>query len=237
MVPFARDAMSPSPPSLEARLHPQPYSGRGTGTRLWLVRHAEVHADWQGVAYGMLDVPLSAEGEARTQELAEAFGAAEVERLLCSPLSRARALGTALAERLGVACELRPKLAEIHRGSWEGRRVDELYRDRPDEVRDFYADPWSWCGHGGECDGAVRARVVPLIDQALAEGGGGTLVAVTHYNVMRVFAAAALGMPPERSFALRIDPGRALLLLDAVGGWQLFHSNVRGPAADGTAAR
>lgn len=230
--------MGPPPlPSLERRLHPEPYPGRGSGARVWLVRHAEVHEDWQGVSYDSLDVPLSAQGEARTQEVARAFAALEIERLLCSPLARARVLGAALERESGVPSELRPELAEIHRGRWEGRRVAELYRDHADEVRNFYADPWGWCGHGGECDAALHARVVPLLDRVLQEGAGGTLVIVTHYNVMRVFGAACLGIPLERSFGLRVDPGRALMLVDAAGGWQLFHSNVDGPPADGTGAR
>ena len=196
---------------------------------MWLLRHAEVHGDWRGIAYGNLDVPLSDEGEARTAELAVAFGAVAPALVVASPLTRARALGEALAARTGLALALEEGLAEICRGRWQGRRVEELTADPGEDVAGFYADPWGWRGHGGESDADVRARVVPVVERLLERAAGATVLVATHYNVIRVLAAAALGIPPERSFGLRIDLGRGLLLVDAPGGWRLLHSNVLAP--------
>jgi broad specificity phosphatase PhoE len=216
----------------DAAGHPRRHRGPGRGGRLWLLRHAQVHADWQGKAYGNLDVPLSPEGLARTAELAEAFARVRPCLILSSPLERARQLGEALAERSGGPLELRAELAEIDRGAWQGSTVSELKERRAEEVREFYADPWSWRGHGGESDEQLLARVLPALDQGLERAAGGTLAVTTHYNVIRVVAAAALGVPPVRSFALRVDPGRALLLVDTPEGWHLHHSNVHGPPAE-----
>lgn len=222
--------MSRSEPA-SARPQPsfRPQSAWGTDSYLWLVRHAEVHPDWQGRAYGNLDVPLSSAGEERTQELSRELAALPPRVVFSSPLARARALGESIAARSGAPLEVDERLAEIRRGSWEGRRVEELYRDEANAVACFYADPWSWCGHGGESDAALAARVWPAVGSALERHAGGTLVFTTHYNVIRVIASLALGMPPARSFAFRVDPGRLVLFHDAPGGWRLLTSNARAP--------
>lgn len=210
---------------------PEPLAGTGSGTRLWLLRHAEVHADWQGIAYGNLDVPLSDAGHEVTRERGEAFGALQPALVLGSDLARASALATAVAARAGARAVLDPGLRELFRGDWQGRRADDLRAEHPEQVDAFYADPWRFRGHGGECDAEVFERAHGVLAPALREHAGGTLVVCTHYNVIRVLAARALGVAPERSFALRVDPGRAIELEDAPFGWALHHSNVTSPPA------
>lgn len=205
---------------------------------LWLLRHAEVHADWQGKAYGDLDVPLSEEGERRTDELARDFGALALDVVLSSPLTRALRLGRALAERAGAPLAVEPGLAEIHRGRWQGRAIADLHAEDAAAVARFYADPLGFREHGGECDADVARRALPVVQAGVARtvaaatrGGAGRLAVAGHYNVLRVLVSAALGIPPARSFALRIEPGRAVLLGGAPEGWRLLHANVAGPGS------
>ena len=210
---------------------PQRHPGFASGTRLWLLRHAEVDAAWQGRAYGDLDVPLSDEGRRVTADLATAFAPLRSRRILTSPLSRARELGEALAEATGAPLETLEGLREIHRGSWQGRPVEELEREEGEAVRAFYADPWTYTGHGGECDRDILTRAWPAVERAVVGPPGGEVVLTTHYNVIRVLAARLLGLDPARSFALRIDPGRGMLLVDGPLGWELQATNTAEPGA------
>lgn len=237
---------APAPGSLPGiEPHPAPLPGRGTGSAIWLIRHGEVAEEWHGVAYGNLDVPLSPAGLERTAELGESFGALPPDRVLASPLSRARQLGQAVAERAQVPLEIHPALAEIHRGTWQSIPVSELYARHPEDVADFYANPWEWRGHQGEADVDVYGRTAALVDELLAGAGAPgdpktphrpqrTLVLATHYNVVRVITAAAMGISPARSFSLRVDTGRAVKLVDGPSGFELHHTNVLapGPAFD-----
>ncbi|MEX1025183.1 MAG: histidine phosphatase family protein [Planctomycetota bacterium] len=202
-------------------------AARGTGRGLWLVRHAEVHERWRGKAYGDIDVELSAAGEARTEELARDLALLAPGRILASPLQRARRLGELAARHANVPLEVEPQLAEIHRGRWQGLAVADLDAD---EVRAFRLDPWRWKEHGGECDFDVAQRVVPILERLLDDPGQ-EVVVIAHLNVIRVVLALCLGVPPERSFALRIDPGATALLVDAPRGWQLSATNVLRPSS------
>jgi broad specificity phosphatase PhoE len=206
-----------------------PLESLGTGRRLWLFRHAEVHEEWQGKAYGGLDVPLSARGEADTVCVAERFGGLPFRAVLCSNLSRARRLGELLAQRSGAPLQVHAGLAEIARGRWQGRTVAELHEQAAEEVAAFYADPWRYCGHGGETDRDVLRRAWPVVAEALraSPGDGRPLAVAAHYNVVRVLVARALGIEPALSFRLRIDCGALTVLRDDPRGWVLERLNVR----------
>ena len=228
--PSAADAgATPRTHSAAAEVHPAPHAGFAKGAHLWLVRHAEVHGDWRGKAYGDLDVPLSEEGRRRSRELARDLASLPPTALLTSPLQRARHLAQGITAASGIEAQECSGLREIHRGSWQGQTVESLHTDVPEEVAAFYADPWGWRGHGGECDADVHARAWPPIEATLAQGSG-CIVVTTHYNVLRVLVAAALHIAPCRSFSLRVDTGAGVLLVDAPGGWELVRSNAFHPA-------
>jgi len=212
---------SAHPPSAPTR-HP----GFATGGAVWLFRHGEVHEDWQGKAYGGLDVPLSAQGEADTRDVAGRFGAVPFRAVVSSDLQRALAVGRQLAERSGAVLEVSEGLREISRGRWQGRTVAELHGEFGDEVAAFYADPWNFDAHGGETDRDVLRRAWPVLEAGLRDHGA-PLALTAHFNVVRVVVAHALGIAPHDSFRFRVDLGAVCVLRDAPGGWQLLRANVR----------
>ena len=220
------------PPQLQTLRPSQRHAGCGTGAELWLLRHAEVHEDWQGRAYGDLDIELSGAGLERTRAFAHAFQGRDAALVLSSPLRRAWLLAAALGEVLGREVSTDPDLREVHRGEWQGMLVEELHSRYAEEVESFYADPWNYRGHGGESDSMLSARAWPVVEDGLQRSAGRPVFVATHYNVIRVLVADALGIPAERSFSLRIDVGCAALLIDGERGWQLRSSNVSGPPCE-----
>lgn len=210
---------------------PQPHSGFGSGSELWLARHGEVHADWQGQEYGALDVPLGEPGRLQSERLAAALARLEPAVILSSHLQRAEHMGRALALAAGLELQVDPRLGEIDRGGWSGRRVEELHGELAHEVRAFYADPWSWRGHGGENDAMLAERIWLPIEAGLKQAAGARLVVTSHYNVVRVLVSTALGIPPASSFNLRLDAAHLVVLKDGPGGWELLYSNLHEPPA------
>ncbi len=208
--------------------HPGQHRGFRSGAWVWLLRHGEVHEDWQGRAYGGMDVPLSAQGERDTQAAIEAFSSIAIERVVSSNLARARRLGEGIAAGTGAALSVSAGLAEIQRGRWQGLSIADLSRERGEELAGFYDDPWNFDQHGGETDRNVLERAWPLVERALE--GRPKIVAITcHYNVVRVLLTRMLGLEPRVSFRLRIDLSGACLLHDGPDGWRLLRSNVKGP--------
>lgn len=207
-----------------------PRSGAGRGARIWLARHAEVHRDWQALAYGSQDVPLSPEGELRSDEFAGSLAQLQPDLVISSDLERAARLGRELAQRSGAPLELTPGLREIDRGEWQTMTVQDLRTQRPEQTNRWYADPWNFTEHGGESDSIVEARAWPPLERAL-QSTAQTIVLTAHYNVLRCLVGAALGLDPSNSFSWRLDKACCALLIDTPGGFQLAASNLRDPGA------
>ena len=72
------------------------------------------------------------------------------------------------------------------------------------------------------------SRAWSLLERALLQGGAGILC-VLPPDLIRILAALLLGIPPARSRALRVDPGRAVLILNGELGFVLRRSNVAAP--------
>lgn len=203
----------------------------GSRTRVWLVRHAEVHADWHGKAYGGLDVPLSSAGEADTRALGAAFRGRRVAQVTSSDLSRALAMGRAIAGATGAELVLEPRLREVDRGAWQGLAAAEFRARWERDAASFLADPWRWAGHAGESDHDLCARAWPALDEARSRAAGAEIVLTAHYNVIRVLVTRALGLATRASFEFRNDPAHATLLVDEPGAWRVLAQNVATPSA------
>jgi alpha-ribazole phosphatase len=198
----------------------------GSGALVWLVRHAEVAAEWHGRAYGNRDVELSDLGREQTAAFAASFEGAPLVRVRSSNLVRALAIGRALSEAAGCELAIDARLAEIDRGSWQELPSAEFRARWEGDRESFLADPWTWKGHGGESDADVCARAWPALQETLEVARGGEVALATHYNVIRVLVTRALGLEPNESFAFRNDPACATVLEDGPRGWQLARINV-----------
>jgi broad specificity phosphatase PhoE len=177
-----------------ARSVPGPPSGTtGPGRPVvWLARHGET--EWSRTLRhtGRTDLPLTAEGEAEARALRAPLTAVDFDRVLCSPLSRARE--TCELAGLGDRAELRDDLLEWDYGDYEGRTSADIHSDRPGWLL------WRDGCPNGETAADVGARADRIVAELLAmsEGGeAGTTIAVfAHGHVLRVLTARWLALPP-----------------------------------------
>lgn len=226
-VPIA----SPELPDDPNAPRPEPAKSLGTGARVWLVRHADVHEDWQQRAYGALDVPLSAEGEQQTAAMAQRFASIPIALVASSNLSRALAMGRSIAESTRAALSIDARLREVSRGAWQGLPTAEFRARWLADQANFLADPWRWKGHGGESDADLFARGFPVVLESVRSARGGDVVIASHFNLIRSLVTGALGWPGRESFAFRTETARAALLVDAPEGWVLAARSVEDPRA------
>lgn len=205
----------------------------GSGAHVWLVRHAEVHADFQQRAYGNSDVPLSPEGEEQTAAMGAAFAGVAIERIVSSDLVRARKMAEAIAASTKAPLALDARLREVSRGAWQGLPTSEFRKRWEADASAFLADPWRWKGHGGESDADVCARAWPVVEELVRgarERSNPTFAITAHYNLIRTLVTRALGLSARASFAFRNDPAHATLLVDAPGGWRLVAAGLARPS-------
>jgi len=178
------------------RSAPRPPSGRtGPGRPVvWLARHGET--EWSRTLRhtGRTDVPLTAAGEAEAGALGGPLAAIRFDRVLSSPLVRARE--TCALAGLGERAELRDDLLEWDYGDYEGQTTAEIRADRPGWLL------WRDGCPGGESAADVGARADRIIAELLATpapapDAGATIAVFAHGHVLRVLAARWIDLPAD----------------------------------------
>lgn len=184
--------------------------------KVHLIRHG-AHDDVGKILSGRsARSPLSAAGRAQAQWLAAHFARqGPIAAIHCSPRERARATAEIIGVRIGVPAQVIDALDEVDFGTWTGRSFDDLEHDpdwrawnrRRSEVRP----------PNGERMAEATARAVGHLDALVQRGGGGTLLCVSHCDIIRGIVAHYLGLGLDRLLAFDVDPGSVSTLL--LGHW------------------
>ena len=171
-----------------------------------------------------IDEALSTEGRAQAARLGDRLAGVVFERIIASPLIRARETA-AIVRAEGTAqpeVELDPRLAEMDYGAWEGLTYPEINRRDAAERERWEADPATFACPGGESgdDVAARARafLVDLIAWHDARHGAGSaderpVLAVGHSSLNRVLVCVATGIE-IREFRRRFSQDQARIPCD-----------------------
>ncbi len=183
-------------------------SHRPRFVRLILVRHGEVEERWRGTIYGRLDVPLSSRGLAQSRLVAEALEREPLEAVVSSGLQRAEAAASLIrATRAGMEREDDPRLTELDRGEWAGRRISDLSEAFPEAMARWTEARGAIQAPGGESPAALAERTRPAFDELAERFAGGTVAVVAHLWVVRSALTACLDLPMSRSSHVGLPPG------------------------------
>lgn len=167
-------------------------------TRLLLVRHGATILTAEDRFAGATDVPLSDDGRAQAQTLAERLTDVPLAAVVASPLERARVTAEIVAAPHGLAVATDAALREIDHGHWEGRTRAEVDAQFPEEADGWDRDPFTYAPPGGESGLAVTARALPALLALCERYEGETILVVSHKATIRLALALMLGFDPRR---------------------------------------
>jgi len=169
-----------------------------------LIRHGETAWSRDRRHTGRTDIPLTPVGESQAAALAPRLARWTFDRVLVSPLSRARRT----AELAGLE---RPEstgdLLEWDYGDYEGRTTAAIRQDRPGW--ELFADGVP----GGETIHQVATRADRVV--AAVRAGTGDVAVVAHAHLLRVLAVRWLGVEASAARYLVVDPASLGVL-----GWE-----------------
>ncbi|MPZ23097.1 MAG: hypothetical protein GEU28_06045 [Dehalococcoidia bacterium] len=176
--------------------------GHPEATRLYLVRHGQAGNNVGSMVLDDEDEtvgpPLTELGFEQARRLGRRLAAEGVDAVYSSTLLRARQTAEPLAERLGLAVQLREGIEEVglDRSAWDGSdvklraRILAALRERP-----------SWDAFpGAEPSEKMRARVMKAMDQVIAENPGRRVAVFCHGGVIQSYIAAILGIQDDVFF-------------------------------------
>jgi probable phosphoglycerate mutase len=147
--------------------------------RIWLVRHGETEWSASGRHTGTTDIALTARGEEAARALAGRLADVKVQRVLTSPLQRARR--TAEIAGFAEGAEVVPDLVEWNYGQYEGITTPEIRKTAPGWTI------WSSPTPGGETPEQITARLDRVVDDLLHTDGD--VAVFGHGHALRVLAA------------------------------------------------
>jgi len=177
-----------------------------------LVRHGRTEANASGLLLGRADPPLDDLGRRQAAAVGEAVAAGgPVDRILTSPLARARQTAEALAaacaatEARALDVVVDDRLVELDYGTWDRRPASDV---APREWAAWMADP-SFAPPGGESLTELGARVRELLAEVVATATDAPdihTVLVSHVSPIKAAVAWALGVGDEVAWRLFLSP-------------------------------
>lgn len=152
-----------------------------------LVRHGETDWNRTGQIMGDQPIPLNDNGQRQAQQLAAALKNRTIHAIVTSPVLRALETAKILAASIESKVVPAIGLREIGVGEW----VNRYWKDLGDDParREFYAKPHVARPPGGETLDEIQQRAVAAVKEALATHPGGTLLFVSHADVIRTIVA------------------------------------------------
>jgi len=150
---------------------------------LTLLRHGRTVANTHGLLQGHIDNPLDEEGLTEAQAAAAAIGT--VDRVISSPLLRARQTAAAF----GVDVEIDDRWIELDYGDWDGKPISDLPKSTWERWRrDLGVRP-----PNGETLQELGVRVREALGSLATEPDDHVIV-VSHVSPIKAAVAWALGV-------------------------------------------
>ncbi len=159
------------------------------------LRHGESVGNAEERYQGQSDFPLTDQGRAQAQALAERWLRDEVrfDLVITSSLVRARETAEIIANALKIPVEVDSNWVERDNGSLSGLTRDEVEERFPDLG---FRTPYDSFGEGGEGDWKLYLRAGKAVHELIRRPAGKYLI-VSHGGLLNKVMYAILGIPVQ----------------------------------------
>jgi len=173
---------------------------------LWLIRHGETEWSLTGQHTSRTDIPLTAHGRKRAEELRDYLAGTKFVAVMRSPMGRARE--TCEIAGFGDVAVVDEGLREWDYGVYEGKTTKQIQAGNPG---------WSvWKDEifGGEMVEQVGERADGVISRALTATApdGGRVALFAHAHILRILAARWVGLEAQGGALFSLGTGSVSVL-------------------------
>lgn len=153
---------------------------------------------------GQLDIPLTETG-VRQAELTAAhiLQNYHIDCIWSSDSCRAQDTARPVADALGLDIHITPELREVNAGCWQGRTIEDLKKEYPEEFGLWRSNVGMARAGDGESSAEVIVRAARIFEKIAAENEGKTVLVTTHGGMIRSIRCHWLGIPLEEMKNLR----------------------------------
>lgn len=186
--------------------------------RLYLIRHGATEWNTTLKFQGVTDVPLSERGRQQAHNLGKRLASLKLDAFYASDLVRAYETAKIISEPHRIPIETVPGIRELNFGNWEGLTIAEIKQSFPDEIKQWWENPFSIRIPGGETYSELIERSVNAIKEIVARHSDGQIAVVSHGGPIRSTVGSVLGTDLVKYWRLGLHNG-SLSILDFTG-WE-----------------
>ena len=194
-------------------------------TQIILVRHGQTPWNKDKIFRGSRDIPLNDQGREEARLAGEWLKGESIHAAYCSPLSRARDTGEAIARHHGLSVADLPGLTDLFYGDWEGLPLTEVKVKYVDLYRQWETAPHTVRFPNGETLDEVKARALAGVVEVLGRHPDQTVLLAAHRAVNKVLIAAFIGLDNSHFWRIGQDTTAVNRFQWTGGTWQIMGLN------------
>jgi broad specificity phosphatase PhoE len=192
--------------------------------KIYIIRHGETQWNKEEVFRGRKDISLNETGKKQVERVGLYFSHRPINRIVSSPLARARQTAEAIGNPISIAIETMEELTDFNFGIWEGLSLREVEKRFPADFAIWKTSPEKLRIENGETLAMVRNRISAGLAN-ITSGQEGAVVIVTHRVICKIIVLHALGIGNEHFWDMKYDPGSITLLDRKNDKYTLIFSN------------
>lgn len=166
-------------------------------TKIILVRHCQAEGNLKRFFQGKIDSDITPEGRAQIGRVAEVLSAEPIDVIYCSRLSRARQTAEGINYYHDVAIKTDDRLAEIDAGDWEGKFLQDIEKEFPEQFHNWHENPAVFHAPNGESMAQVYQRVSEALQEIAKENKDKIICIVSHGCAIKNMMCFAHGWSVE----------------------------------------
>jgi broad specificity phosphatase PhoE len=190
---------------------------------LIVVRHGRTELNASGRLLGRLDPPLDDLGQRQADAVAAMLASGGVDRVVSSPLLRARSTAAAIASQASVDVEIDERWIEVDYGVLDGTPLADV----PAATWGLWRSDPHFAPEMGESLASVSARVAEACAGLVDEATDANVIVVSHVSPVKAAVCWALGVDTHVAWRTFVAPGSVTRINRGPAGPMLVSFNER----------
>lgn len=194
--------------------------------KIFITRHGETEYNLLKRMQGSIDTKLSERGLKQAVRLRDRLAGEVFDRVLASPMQRARVTAETILENRPEKLEFFEELKEMDFGFMQGKDYEFLGREYPELYRQYCESPAEFQIPEGESFRGFRNRVAPIMREIESVGESETMLIVCHGITKLILVNELKHIPLEQLWDTEVAGNTALTMFESSpDGWVLRYEN------------
>jgi probable phosphoglycerate mutase len=191
--------------------------------KIFITRHGETEYNLKRLMQGVIDTKLSDKGLEQAEMLRDRLKDVSFDRVLVSPLRRARVTAETILKDRCETMEFFDELMEMDFGIMQGRDYDFLEKEYPDLHREFEERPAGFTIPEGDSFQGFHDRVMKIVEEIESVGESENMLIVSHGITKLVIVNELKGIPLERLWDTDVAGNTAVTMFEKTSDGFILH--------------